>query len=54
MTAADLQPIIQILVNQYNLLMLLFLGVLGLLFVCIVRLVIVIYRSVKGRMDHVR
>lgn len=54
MTAADLAPIIQILVNQYNVLMLLFLGVLGLLLVCIVRLVIVIYRSVKGRMDHVR
>lgn len=53
MTAADLAPIIQILMSEYNVLILALICILLITVFSFVRLVIVIYRSVKGRMNRV-
>lgn len=53
MTAADLVPIIQALLGQSGLIFAIFLVSLISCVVNLVRLVIVIYRSVKGRMNRV-
>lgn len=53
MTISDLLPILQLQGATYNLLMVLTIVSAASLVISLIRLGIVIYRSVKGRMDRV-
>lgn len=53
MTAADLQPILTVLMSQYAVLWVMFVFLLLITILEIIRFCVVMKRSVKGRMDHV-